>query len=437
MSKTPKKTEQDENTWPKTITEKGVTVYIYFTPTKKGGKEYPGHTLVYTAAGKRKRQGVADYDTACETAKKIARQLSEGTGHAHTLTPSMVADYIAADRAARELGRPAALAEIVGDYVAAAKHLPAGSSLRDAVTDFARRHSKKTQRMTTKVSEVVKAFCEDKAKEEVSDYYLKPLRRIYEKFASDFRCAMSSIEGDEIKAWIEAKYASRNTRIHRRDDLATLFRWARDKGYLPEEERTVAQRISFGRPTTRTIGTYTPEELAKILSSAPPRLVPVIAISAFAGVRSKEVFELDWSAVRLVGGEDDRTINLTPETAKTKVGRAAPVPPALVAWLKPYAKKSGRVSPPFQNLDNMTRLITKTVQAAGVKPQKNGFRHSFGTYRLAVTKNAPQTSLEMGNSVRKLLERYNKVATKAQGDKWFAVTPPKNRKIIDYPAAAA
>jgi hypothetical protein len=43
----------------------------------------------------------------------------------------------------------------------------------------------------------------------------------------------------------------------------------------------------------------------------------------------------------------------------------------------------------------------------------------------------------MGNSVRKLLERYNKVATKAQGDKWFAVTPPKNRKIIDYPAAAA
>ena len=434
MSKPRTDSQQAERGPLDTITEKGVSVYIYYTPTKKNGKVYDGHTLVYTAAGKRKREFVADLEKARTTAKTIAEQLAEGTGHAQTLTPAMVADYIAADNAARGLGHKATLAEIVSDYIAAAKHLPSGSTLRDAVADYAKRHSKKTAKMNAKVADIVDAFCQAKQKEGVSTYYLTPLRGVYDRFSKNFRCAMSSIDSDEIREWIEANYETRNTRIHRRDDLSTLFRWARDCGYLPEEERTAPQRIKFGRATQRIIGTYTPDELQQILASTPERLIPVIAICALAGVRSKEVFELDWKAVHLAGGANERHIELTPETAKTKIRRTAPVLPSLIAWLKPYAKKSGRVSPPFQNLDNMTRLITKAVEAAGVTPKKNGFRHSFGTYRLAVTRDAQQTSLEMGNSVRKLLERYNKAATKAQGLKWFSVTPQKDDKIIDYPA---
>jgi integrase len=419
-----------------TVTEKGVNVHLYSTPTTKAGKVYPGHTLIYTAAGKRKREFVADLEKARTRAKEIAAQLGAGIGHAHVLSATQAADTLAALQAIRPLGRMVTLAEVATDYVAAAKLLPEGSTLRDAVHDFSQRHSKTTIKMTTKVADVVAKFCEDKEKEEVSTYYLKPLRGMLERFAAHFRCSIYGIEAEEIKAWIEANFTTRNTRIHRRDDLATLFRWARNNGYLPEDRRTAAEKVSFGKPTRRSIGTYTPAELRAILYAAPSRLVPVIAIAAFAGVRSKELFELDWSAIRLRGTANERHIELTPENAKTKIRRSAPVLPSLVAWLLPYEKKSGRVSPSFQNLDNMTRLITKAVEAAGVKPQKNGFRHSFGTYRLAVTKNASQTSYEMGNSVRKLLERYNNAAPKAEGVQWFKIVPPKNEKIVPFKSAA-
>ena len=434
MSKTSKTAEQSDNAWPKTITEKGVSVYIYFTPTEKGGKQYPGHTLVYTAAGKRKRQGVADYDKACETAKKIARQLAEGTGHAHTLTPAMVADYIAADRAARELGRTAALAELIGDYVAAAKHLPAGSSLRDAAAHYARHVGKQSAKSRASVADVIAKFKTAKESEDLSDYYLKPLNRILDRFAARFKCSIGSVEAEEVREWITAQKVSKRTRNNLRNGLATLFSFARDEGYLPEDQRTAVERVKAEKIKDTSIGIYNAEELAKIMAAAPQRLVPAIAIAALAGIRSAELLRLEWKHVKLA----QRHIELPPEVTKTSSRRVVPIQPALAAWLRlPFIKKEGNVTPPYQNLDNLTRGIVAAVQAAGVTPRRNGFRHSFGTYRLAVTKNAPQTSLEMGNSVAKLMKNYNKAATPAQGKAWFAVMPDKDGKIIDYASAAA
>jgi hypothetical protein len=126
MNRTPKFDQIHGRGWRETITEKGVNIHIYYTPTPKGAKVYSGFTLSYTAAGRRKREFVADLEKARTTAKTIANQLAAGIGHAHTMTPAMVADYIAAQRASRELDRDTALSEIVTDYASAVKHLPAG-----------------------------------------------------------------------------------------------------------------------------------------------------------------------------------------------------------------------------------------------------------------------------------------------------------------------
>jgi len=433
MNKTPKPAKQDENSWPKAITEKGVSVYIYFTPAKKGGKQYPGHTLVYTAAGKRKRQFVADFDKACDEAKKIARQLAEGTGHAQTLTPTMVADYIAADRASRGLGRNASLAEIVGDYVAAVRHLPAGSTLRDAAAHYSRHISKQGAKANTSVAKVIETFKTAKQGEDLSEYYTKPLNRILDRFAANFKCSIGSVKAEEVRAWITAQKVGKRTRNNLRNALATLFSFARDEGYLPEDQRTAVERVKAEKIKDTSIGTYNAEELAKILAAAPARLVPAIAIAALAGVRSTELLRLEWKHVKLA----QKHIELPPEVTKTSSRRVVPILPALSAWLRlPFIKKEGNVTPPYQNLDNLTRGMVAAVKAAKVATKRNGFRHSFGTYRLAVTKNAPQTSLEMGNSVAKLMKNYNKAATPAQGKAWFAVMPAKAGKVIDFEAAA-
>jgi integrase len=45
------------------------------------------------------------------------------------------------------------------------------------------------------------------------------------------------------------------------------------------------------------ISIFTPEDFARIIHAAPDRLIPLLAISAFAGIRSAEIARLDWSAV--------------------------------------------------------------------------------------------------------------------------------------------
>jgi len=63
-----------------------------------------------------------------------------------------------------------------------------------------------------------------------------------------------------------------------------------------------------GRPTASSqlrkvkvpdseIGIFTLGDFARIIHAASSRLIPLLAISAFAGIRSAEIARLDWSAV--------------------------------------------------------------------------------------------------------------------------------------------
>lgn len=415
-----------------TVTEKGVNVQLYATPAKKGGKVYRGHTLVYTAAGRRKREFVADLEKARARAKEIAAQLGEGIGHAHVLTASQAADTIAAMQACRPLGRSLTLAEIVTDYVAASKQLPEGSTLRDAVAHYSRHVKRQDGKARVTVAEVVTKFMAAKQADDLSDYYLKPLGRVLDRFAKACKMSIGSVEAEDIRAFLDAQMVSHRTRANLRNSIATLFSFARNEGHLPDDQRTAAERVPQKKAKGKQIAAYTPAELAKIMAAVPERLVPAVAIAAFAGIRSAELLRLEWTHVQL----SQRTIILPPEVTKTASRRVIPIAPALADWLRPHVKKEGSVAPPYQNLDNLTRIIVEIVAAAGVKPLRNGFRHSFATHRLAVTQSAAQTSLEMGNSARKLFEHYNAGATKAEGRRWFAVKPQAGKKVIPFREAA-
>jgi integrase len=84
-----------------------------------------------------------------------------------------------------------------------------------------------------------------------------------------------------------------------------------------------------------------PGELARLLAAAPDSFKPVLAIQAFAGLRSAEVMRLDWQNVKLARGH----IEITAANAKTASRRIVPILPNLAAWLKDAAKKSGKIFP--------------------------------------------------------------------------------------------
>lgn len=70
-------------------------------------------------------------------------------------------------------------------------------------------------------------------------------------------------------------------------------------------------------------------------------------------------------------------------------------------------------------------MALHAVKAAcpGVKWGSNALRASALSYRLAETKDAAATALEMGNSPAVLLRDYRELTTEAEAQEWFSVDP--------------
>lgn len=400
----------------KKVTNKGSSVSIYHTPSKKGDKTYDSYTLIYTQAGTRSRKTAATLAKAVSAAKAIAEQLSEGTGHVVALTPSEVADYTAALRILHKYPT-VSLTSVCQQFVDATDKLDGYGTLADAVQTYLAA-KKKAKLPDITVSKLADNFMIAKEKEGLSHYYLKDIKRKLKRFSDAFRCNISSISAQEIKVWVTKQGTGRNAN-NLLSCVSTLFSYAKDAGFLPQNERHAAEQIRKVNERPSAIGIYTPSEIKRILDATDPSMVPTIAIAAFAGLRSAEIFRLDWSNIKM----DRQHISLDAEKAKTATRRIVPILPNLSAWLAPHVKKSGRVTPDFQNLDNLTRKFSAICASVGVKQKRNGFRHSFASYRMATEKSAPAVALEMGNSPKKLFTNYRELVTEDEGKEWFDVAP--------------
>ena len=82
---------------------------------------------------------------------------------------------------------------------------------------------------------------------------------------------------------------------------------------------------------------WTPDDLEKLLKGAPADLVPVLAIGAFAGLRTSELLRLEWNEVDLERG----LIEVKADKAKSARRRLVKIEPNLRAWLAPYAGSAG------------------------------------------------------------------------------------------------
>ena len=50
-------------------------------------------------------------------------------------------------------------------------------------------------------------------------------------------------------------------------------------------------------------------------------------------------------------------------------------------------------------------------------------RHSYGSYRLAVLDGINKVASEMGNSPQIIVHNYRRPVSKADGKRWFRITP--------------
>jgi integrase len=261
--------------------------------------------------------------------------------------------------------------------------------------------------------------------------HIKGLRNALAPFAATFP-DLRKVRHRDLVEYLRNKKVGPRRRDNIRNAIVQLSRYARRRDILDEARRSPAERLPLVKPG-HDILTWTPAEARLLLEHVCPCWLPCVAIGLFAGLRTSEILRLDWSAFKWELG----VIAVQRKIArKSKVDRLVPIQPCLMSWLEPYAKVGPLYPLKFKTAENhYSSEINRVRRLAGLTRKDNANRHSFGSYRLAVTKNYEQVAMEMGNSPAKVRENYNDPKTEAEGLEYFGISRSSPENIITLPLA--
>ncbi len=204
------------------------------------------------------------------------------------------------------------------------------------------------------------------------------------------------------------------TKNHLIKTLVTLGTWAEKRGHLVKGSNPFNAMIRYKEPTM-PVSIFKPEELESLLNRVPSAVVPFLALGAFAGLRAAELQRLDWKEIDLERG----FVTVDASKAKTRRRRLVPISDNLKLWLLPHKQDSGPVCLHF-NPQMAARRYCK-----GFKWAKNGLRHSFISYRLAILHDTARVALEAGNSPDIIFGHYRELVTPEAAQAWFNIMPAK------------
>ena len=114
--------------------------------------------------------------------------------------------------------------------------------------------------------------------------------------------------------------------------------------------------------------------------------------------RDGEIFRIRWESFKW----DKRIIDLDPAITKINERRHVPLCDRLIDLLMPVRRESG----PVINLKKPEDETERLARMTGIPWRRNALRHSFCSYRVAITGDIPLVSTESGNSVQMIKRCY-------------------------------
>jgi integrase len=259
--------------------------------------------------------------------------------------------------------------------------------------------------------------------------YLRDIRYRLGGFAKAFNVEVRTLVAQDVGDYLEGlKLQPRGFNNHARV-LQTFFRFCQARRWLSKHVDLLS-RIERRSGSGSEIEIFTPEELRKLFAAASARVATCIAIQAFAGVRTAELFRLTWKDIERRPGH----IEIVAAKAKTAARRLIPISENLAAWLR-VAPRNGaeRVWP--VTASKYYAGQGAAAEEAGFSWKANALRHSFISYRLAKTKDIAAVALEAGNSPQMIFAHYRELCTEAEAVSWFAIMPAEGtaENIIALP----
>lgn len=403
------------------IVEVGGSVRVKVYTIERKGKPAYWQIADYTT-GERKFRTFADHGKALGEAERIGIALANGEGLAARASATDLASYGRSVELLKPTGDSLELAASI--FAEAAQILGTSKLILEACRDFKARRLAVRENRT--LQEVVDELLEVKSRQGGSPRYLEDLRSRLNRFALAFQMPIAQVITTDVQQWLDRLDVSQQTRRNFRTVLGTLFNFAQSRGFIAKGANPAEdiERVRVRNGNAPTI--YPPADIKKLLAVASPDFLPVLAIGAFAGLRSAELERLEWADVDFSRG----FISVAAEKAKTRSRRLVPICDALRQWLAPFAKKTGRVWKGTH--DGLYDEQRRCASDAGLEWESNALRHSFISYRLAEVQNAAQVSLEAGNSPQVVFAHYRELVTPEEAREWFAVKPArKTGKIVN------
>ncbi len=161
-------------------------------------------------------------------------------------------------------------------------------------------------------------------------------------------------------------------------------------------------------------------------------MVPALAIGFFGGVRTNELRQLDWTNINTA----EKRITIPATIAKRRSVRHIDMSDNLLAWLAPYTRHAGPVSP--ADTEWRYRFDRARKDAKIAHWPHNAMRHSFATYHLADCEDAAKTALQLGHRDTDLLFRhYRGLTTREDAAKFWSILPEGKRGVVEFPVRMA
>lgn len=148
-----------------------------------------------------------------------------------------------------------------------------------------------------------------------------------------------------------------------------------------------------------------------------PRLLAWFVLSAMAGLRPSEAQKTSWNEINIKEG----WIRVEAQTTKVRQRRVVYPLPMAIKWLL-FAKRKKSPLP----LTTKALVIHRHELRDAIKWKEWKFdvtRHSAASYWLAATGEAAKVATALGHSEDMLKKHYMALVTKAEAEKFWAISP--------------
>lgn len=352
------------------------------------------------------------------------------------------------------------------DASEAVKVLSGRSTLLDAARFWAMHHP---DAGATSYTDLVDQYLADLERRKCRPKSITDMRHRLTRFGVDYgdRAACTITQADVLQ-WLDVRGGGPVNQDNFRRAFRACFNFARKRGVVTVNpvEGIEAIRADAAEPEIWTAAQV--ESCLIAAQTFAPRMVPVLAVMAFAGLRPDEAARLDWSNVNL----EERHIRVVSATSKRRRGRLVDMPDNLVAWLVPYYEKAGPIAPPpvtiarwriklaavmVLGVDDVRRRMDQhegmkgteikglglgwsaTIKAArkkGARWPQDVLRHSYASHWLPVHNDQAKLAAMMGNSPDVIEQHYKAVVTPKEAQRYWNISPATEGGIIKFRAVA-